>query len=122
MNERSEQTATDPVASTALLGLLADIRAAVGDPNGRLMQEELVEHCRRVTNAANKAEALAEREHREARGAASPACWQSSFSLEDGADWGFPHHDKVVVWGDKLGVHEIFVPANAEPTHPADNA
>lgn len=48
------------VESAALLGLLADIRAAVGDPNGKLMQDELVEHCCRVTNAAQKAEALAD--------------------------------------------------------------
>jgi hypothetical protein len=34
--------------STALLGLLADIRAAVGDPTGKLMQDELVEHCRKL--------------------------------------------------------------------------
>lgn len=34
--------------STALLGLLADIRAAVGDPTGKLMQDELVEHCRKM--------------------------------------------------------------------------
>lgn len=37
------------VESTALLGLLADIRAAVGDPNGKLMQDELVERCRRMS-------------------------------------------------------------------------
>lgn len=36
------------VESTALLGLLADIRAAVGDPTGKLMQDELVEHCRKL--------------------------------------------------------------------------
>lgn len=30
----------------SLLGLLADIRAAVGDPDGRLMQDELVERVR----------------------------------------------------------------------------
>lgn len=30
----------------ALLGLVSDIRAAVGDPKGKLMQDELVEHCR----------------------------------------------------------------------------
>jgi S-adenosylmethionine:diacylglycerol 3-amino-3-carboxypropyl transferase len=34
------------VESTALLGLLADIRAAVGDPTGKLMQDELIAHCR----------------------------------------------------------------------------
>lgn len=36
------------VESTALLGLLADIRAAVGDPKGKLMQDDLVEHCREM--------------------------------------------------------------------------
>lgn len=39
------------VESTALLGLLADIRAAVGDPTGKLMQDELVEHCRNMRTA-----------------------------------------------------------------------
>lgn len=43
MTERSEG-----IESTALLGLLADIRAAVGDPTGKLMQDELVEHCRKM--------------------------------------------------------------------------
>lgn len=32
--------------SASLLNLIADIRAAVGDPIGKLMQDELVEHCR----------------------------------------------------------------------------
>ena len=32
--------------SASLLNLIADIRAAVGDPTGKLMQDELVEHCR----------------------------------------------------------------------------
>lgn len=41
------------VESTALLGLLADIRAAVGDPTGKLMQDELVEHCRKLTHSAD---------------------------------------------------------------------
>jgi hypothetical protein len=41
------------VGSTALLGLLADIRAAVGDPTGKLMQDELVEHCRKLTHSAD---------------------------------------------------------------------
>ena len=31
-----------------LIGLLADIRAAVGDPDGKLMQDELVEHIRAI--------------------------------------------------------------------------
>ncbi len=32
----------------SLLGLLADIRAAIGDPDGKLMQDELVEHIRAI--------------------------------------------------------------------------
>ena len=32
----------------SLLGLLADIRAAAGDPEGKLMQDELVEHIRAI--------------------------------------------------------------------------
>jgi hypothetical protein len=35
-----------------LLGLLADIRAAVGDPTGMLMQDELVERCRKLAACA----------------------------------------------------------------------
>ena len=35
-------------AEFSLLGLLADIRAAAGDPDGRLMQDELVQHIARV--------------------------------------------------------------------------
>ena len=41
------------VESTALLGLVADIRAAVGDPTGNLMQDELVEHCRKLAHSAD---------------------------------------------------------------------
>ncbi len=41
------------VESTALLGLVADIRAAVGDPTGKLMQYELVEHCRKLAHSAD---------------------------------------------------------------------
>ena len=44
-DERSEKG----TESIALLGLLADIRAAVGDPTGKLMQDELVEHCRHMS-------------------------------------------------------------------------
>lgn len=35
-------------ASTSLLGLVADIRAAVGDPTGKLMQDELVARCKHL--------------------------------------------------------------------------
>lgn len=41
----------------SLLGVLADIRAAVGDPDGRLMQDELVERIRTVAKAAAVAKA-----------------------------------------------------------------
>lgn len=33
---------------TTLLLLLANIRAAIGDPTGRFMQDELVAHCRKL--------------------------------------------------------------------------
>lgn len=36
----------------SLLSLLADIRAAAGDPSGRLMQDELVEHIRKLKDCA----------------------------------------------------------------------
>jgi hypothetical protein len=44
-------------ANAAVYGLLADIRAAVGDPTGKLMQDELVAHCRslRLTDAEREA-------------------------------------------------------------------
>lgn len=35
----------------ALSNLLADIRAAVGDPTGKLMQDELVERCKKLKRA-----------------------------------------------------------------------
>jgi hypothetical protein len=49
---RAEQEGGEGLQSTALLCLLADIRAAVGDPTGKLMQDELVEHCRKLTHTA----------------------------------------------------------------------
>lgn len=42
------------VESTALLILLADIRAAVGDPTGKLMQDELVAHCAEMLKALER--------------------------------------------------------------------
>jgi hypothetical protein len=45
-NDNTQDSNAVSVESTALLGLLADIRAAVGDPTGKLMQDELVAHCR----------------------------------------------------------------------------
>ena len=43
-----------------LLNLLADIRAAVGDPTGKLMQDDLIIHCRAIRIAAEKATLLAD--------------------------------------------------------------
>lgn len=50
---------TDPnTEEYTLLGLLADIRAAAGDREGRLMQPELVEHIRGLKARADQAEQL----------------------------------------------------------------
>ena len=38
----------------ALLGLVADIRTAVGDPTGKLMQDELVARCRHLKQLEEK--------------------------------------------------------------------
>ena len=47
-NEPTPETDAKLSEARALLGLLADIRAAVGDPTGKLMQDELVERCRKL--------------------------------------------------------------------------
>jgi hypothetical protein len=47
-NEPTPETDAKLAEARALLGLLADIRAAVGDPTGKLMQDELVERCRKL--------------------------------------------------------------------------
>lgn len=39
----------------SLLGLVADLRAAIGDPEGRLMQDELIVHARKITTERNVA-------------------------------------------------------------------
>ena len=50
---------TDPSTEEhTLLGLLADIRAAAGDRQGRLTQPELVEHIRGLKARADQAEQL----------------------------------------------------------------
>jgi hypothetical protein len=43
-----ENAELDSVESTALLSLLADIRAAVGDTTESLTQDELVTRCRKM--------------------------------------------------------------------------
>lgn len=35
-------------ADAVLLGLVADLRAALGDPEGKLMQPDLIAHAQRV--------------------------------------------------------------------------
>lgn len=40
-----------PETEMPMLRLVADIRAAVGDPTGKLMQDELVEHCRKLKHS-----------------------------------------------------------------------
>lgn len=50
--KQTKRKCGDDVA--ALLWLLADIRAAVGDPNGKLMQDELVAHCRHLALLADR--------------------------------------------------------------------
>ena len=42
----------------ALLNLIADIRAAVGDPNGKLMQDELIEWCRSMKENSKRLDYL----------------------------------------------------------------
>ena len=52
--ERMVRSDAELAEARALLGLLADIRAAVGDPTGKLMQDELVERCRKLRAASAK--------------------------------------------------------------------
>ena len=37
----------------SLLNLIADIRSAVGDPKGKLMQSDLVEYCKKLAHTAD---------------------------------------------------------------------
>lgn len=43
-----------------LLNLLSEIRAAAGDPEGNLMQDELVEHIEKLKNNSDKLEKIKE--------------------------------------------------------------
>ena len=49
-------TPSELTAGLGALGLLADIRAAVGDPSGKLMQDELIAHCTGLRTEAMRAE------------------------------------------------------------------
>ena len=74
--ERMARSDAELAEARALLGLLADIRAAVGDPTGRLMQNELVERCRQLRAdrdmwQADAKQRLAERAKKSADGSPS---------------------------------------------------
>ncbi len=55
-SKANAQASSVPVS--ALLILLADIRAAVGDPTGKLMQYELVERCRKMRKVIDAARCI----------------------------------------------------------------
>lgn len=58
MNQNTSELSGQSSEGYSLLSLLADIRAAVGDPMGKLMQNELVEHCRRLREDKERIEWL----------------------------------------------------------------
>lgn len=70
--------------SQALLCLLADIRAAVGDPKDELMQDELVEHCKRLKRVAREADAFC---HQHAFSKTVPAGIGELMSLANQIQW-----------------------------------
>lgn len=80
------EAVSEPAAAAAipapenysLLGVLADIRAAVGDPEGRLMQDELVDRVRAIA----KAGAIANADLVKIRGTLLPLVF---VRLDDGA-------------------------------------
>ena len=51
---RTPQPAMNDRENLRLLGLIAEIRAAVGDPDGRLMQDELIERCRNLRSEVGR--------------------------------------------------------------------
>jgi hypothetical protein len=56
--ENTKDSNAVSVESTTLLFLLSDIRAAVGDPTGKLMQDELVAHCAEMLDRVTRAEII----------------------------------------------------------------
>ena len=56
----SKEEHPDTKSLHAALFLLADIRRAVGDPIGELMQDELVAHCGEIYNRAESYDHLVE--------------------------------------------------------------
>jgi len=66
-----------------LMKLLAEIRAAVGDPDGRLMQDELVEHCRNLLSERDALKArMAELETQWTKEALISAKWRGLYDAE----------------------------------------
>lgn len=57
-NKLRKQNKTKNPDTIYLLNLLADIREAAGDPEGKLMQDELVEHIRRLREKAEEYEKI----------------------------------------------------------------
>lgn len=55
---RLRNSSESPNGSFSLLSLIADIRAAAGDPTGKLMQGELVAHIRGLREDAGKVKAI----------------------------------------------------------------
>lgn len=83
------------VESTALLGLVADIRTAVGDPTAKLMQDELVERCRRMSAVIDAARCIRHWHDREPDGMVVSkshvfALWQTLNEL-DKPKSDYPH-------------------------------
>ncbi len=50
-------------ADSALLGLVADLRAALGDPEGRLMQAELIARAQQMAAELDNSRRLMDRYH-----------------------------------------------------------
>lgn len=39
---------------------------------------------------------------------------KSNLTIEKGSDWGFNQYDNIVLWSDKMSVHEIFLPYDSK--------
>ncbi len=77
-----------PQTDTALLALVADIRAAVGDPLGRLMQDELVARCRILGGLAGSLRALARKWEQEAERCSEAArTADEEWDTTDACEW-----------------------------------
>ena len=59
--ENTRDSSAVSVEGIAVLGLVADIRAAVGDPIGELMHDELVQHCAEMLDRVTRSEVILER-------------------------------------------------------------